>query len=659
MPSRRPSLCLLAACLCLALFGTLAAAASADERILEYGSVVEVREDASLEVTETIRVRSEGRDIRRGIYRDFPTTYRDPEGNTVMVPFDVRGVLRDGAPEKFSVKPQSNGKRVYIGSPDRLIPPGIHTYTLVYRTTRQLGFFKDHDELYWNVTGNGWRFPIDQAWCVVALPGGNPGTRVTMTKAFTGRMGETGQDFRVSVDPEGRARFATTRTLYPGEGFSVVAGWPKGIVREPSASDRLSWKIRDSAGRIALVAGLLILLLYYFVVWSRYGKDPRPGTIIPRFSPPEGFTPGGVRYLYRMGYDDRCFTATLLGAAVKGAVTIEQDGDRYTLRRGPKADLEGLDSEERVAVFPLVGLHETLEVDNANHAAIGGAVSALKDTLKNRYYGKTFVRNTRFFVIGVLLTALSLVLGVLLDPNTGNLPLNIAYAFVFPLMTLFALAFAAGIARQARAVKNGPRRFRAFVRLLVLAVFTVPLGSGLGLMGAGLASVVSWTMLGVVVLLVLSNVLFAWLLRARTPSGRKAMDEIEGFRLYLSVAEADRLNRLNPPDRTPELFERFLPYALALGVEQEWSEQFSEVFARMAAEGTAPESWRGGYHPAWYVGNGLRGFNAGAFTSGLGSTLSGAISSASVAPGSRSGFGGGGGGGGSGGGGGGGGGGGW
>jgi len=166
-------------------------------------------------------------------------------------------------------------------------------------------------------------------------------------------------------------------------------------------------------------------------------------------------------------------------------------------------------------------------------------------------------------------------------------------------------------------------------------------------------------MLGVVVLLVLSNVLFAWLLRARTPSGRKAMDEIEGFRLYLSVAEADRLNRLNPPDRTPELFERFLPYALALGVEQEWSEQFSEVFARMAAEGTAPESWRGGYHPAWYVGNGLRGFNAGAFTSGLGSTLSGAISSASVAPGSRSGFGGGGGGGGSGGGGGGGGGGGW
>lgn len=656
MQGRLSRILLLAGLLCL----FLAALAGAGERILEYGSVVSIQPDASLEVTETIRVRAEGQAIRRGIYRDFPTTYRDREGNTVIVPFTVEGVLLDGRPEPFSVKPASNGKRVYIGHPDRFVPPGVHTYTLVYRTSRQLGFFEDHDELYWNVTGNGWGFPIDSAWCVVTLPDGSGTARITMTEAYTGRMGETGRDFKILADPGGSTRYVTTRSLAPGEGFSIVAGWPKGLVREPSPSDRLAWKLRDNAGRLALFAGLAILLLYYFLVWARYGKDPRPGTIIPRFAPPEGFSPGGVRYVYRMGYDERCFTSTLLSAAVRGVVTIEQDGDRYFLRRGPKPDFDSLDAEERVAVYPLVGLHETLAVDKANHTAISGAVTALKDTLKNRYYKKTFVRNTGFFVFGVLLTVLTLALGVLLDPNKGNLPLNVGYAFIFPLLVLFGLAFVAGIARQAKAVMNGPKRIRSLVGLFVMLAFLFPVGSGLAVMGSGLAGIVSWAMLAVVVLLVLSNVLFAWLLKARTPLGRKAMDEIEGFRLYLSIAEADRLNRLNPPDRTPELFERFLPYALALGVEQEWSEQFSDVFARMAAEGTAPESWQGGYRPSWYMGGAFRGFNTGAFASNLGSSFSGAISSASVAPGSRSGFGGGGGGGGgSGGGGGGGGGGGW
>ena len=119
--------------------------------------------------------------------------------------------------------------------------------------------------------------------------------------------------------------------------------------------------------------------------------------------------------------------------------------------------------------------------------------------------------------------------------------------------------------------------------------------------------------------------------------------------MFLSVAEKDRLNFLAPAARTPELFERLLPYALALDVEQQWSEAFSDVLTR-AAEGG------GAYHPAWYAGSAWNVHRASAFTSSLGGSLTGAISSSSSAPGSSSGFGGGGG---SGGGGGGGGGGGW
>jgi uncharacterized membrane protein len=145
------------------------------------------------------------------------------------------------------------------------------------------------------------------------------------------------------------------------------------------------------------------------------------------------------------------------------------------------------------------------------------------------------------------------------------------------------------------------------------------------------------------------NVVFYYLLKAPTLLGRRILDQIEGFKMFLSVAEKDRLNLLNPPDRTPELFERYLPYALALGVEQAWAQQFADVLARAAVDGTT-------YSPAWYSGSGWSTARVGAFSSSLGSSLSSSISSSSTAPGSSSGFGGGGG---SGGGGGGGGGGGW
>lgn len=129
-----------------------------------------------------------------------------------------------------------------------------------------------------------------------------------------------------------------------------------------------------------------------------------------------------------------------------------------------------------------------------------------------------------------------------------------------------------------------------------------------------------------------TNLLFYNLLKAPTTIGRKVMDELEGLKLFLSVAEKDRLNVLNPPDKTPALFERFLPWALALGVEQQWCEQFSEILKEMGRDE--------GYAPLWY--NSSSNFSSQSFASSLGNTLSATISSSSRAPGSSSGSGGGG-----------------
>ncbi|MES2605201.1 MAG: DUF2207 domain-containing protein, partial [Pseudomonadota bacterium] len=143
---------------------------------------------------------------------------------------------------------------------------------------------------------------------------------------------------------------------------------------------------------------------------------------------------------------------------------------------------------------------------------------------------------------------------------------------------------------------------------------------------------------GIFVLILLVHGAFAWLLRAPTPEGRKLMDQLEGFKLYLEVAEKEEMNLRNPPELTPELFERYLPYAIVLGVEHAWSERFERALAAMRHDMRSPYHH---YHPLWYTGH----FNAahmGDFTRSVGSSFNSAISSAAVAPGTRSGSGGGG-----------------
>lgn len=209
-----------------------ASTAPADERILAYDSNIKVHPDASMTVIETIRVRAEGKQIKRGIYRDFATDYKDRLGNRYQVEFEILSARKDGQPEPFDTRRLKSGVRTYIGANNVLLRPGEYTYTLAYRTTRQLGFFDDHDELYWNVTGNGWAFPIDYASASVTLPASIPGSEISI-EGYTGRYGAKGQDYEARINDEGVAQFETTRTLARNEGLTIVVTWPKGYVTAP------------------------------------------------------------------------------------------------------------------------------------------------------------------------------------------------------------------------------------------------------------------------------------------------------------------------------------------------------------------------------------------------------------------------------------------
>ena len=207
----------------LALLIVVSAPAHADERILRFLSDVQVQKNSSLQVVETIDVLAEHNAINHGIYRDFPTRYRGRHGNQVRVGFTFEGATLDGMPVPASTEAARNGVRVKLGDPDKSIDIGEHRYVLRYRTTRQIGRFKDFDELYWNATGNGWMFPIDQAEARIRLPAAvSFGQRAT----YTGPQGSNASDAEVLSEASGDILFRTTRPLGPYEGLTIAVAFP-------------------------------------------------------------------------------------------------------------------------------------------------------------------------------------------------------------------------------------------------------------------------------------------------------------------------------------------------------------------------------------------------------------------------------------------------
>ena len=598
------------------------------ERILDFKSRIQVQRDGSMIVTENISVVSARQEIKRGIFRDFPTKYKDRYGNTLRVGFEVVRVLREGNAEPYHVKELSNGKRVYIGQKNVFLEPGTHTYTITYKTNRQLGFFKDFDELYWNVTGNGWSFVIDRAEAVIELP---LGAEILDTAAYTGLFGQKGQDFTTGFDQYGNISFATTRMLMPKEGLTIALAWPKGIVTEPTTLDKLGYIWNDSSSAAAALIGLAVLVVFFLLAWFRVGKDPAKGTIIPLFSPPKWLSPASVRLIMRVGsLDDKLFAVAVVNMAVKGFLTIKEDDDHeFTLKKTGDGEAHLSGGESKIA-RKLFGSGKKITLKQANHTKIGGAKKELKKYLMKDARNKYFILNSGYFLVGLVITFLTLAAVIVGAPQYS------VAVFMSVWLSIWTAACFFLALRVIRAWKGSVRSTGISALqtagALGSTLFALPFFGGeiFGLWA--FSSAVSPLAAVTLVVIISINVLFYQLLKAPTLAGRRVMDEIEGFRLYLSVAEKERLNILNPPERTPELFEKYLPYALALDVEHEWSEKFANVLA--AAEN--------GYRPGWYRGGSWRSGDMTGFASTLGTSFTGAISSASSAPGSSSGGGGGG-----------------
>jgi uncharacterized membrane protein YgcG len=619
------------------------------ERILDYHSDIEVHRDATMVVTETIRVMSEGSRIRHGIYRDFPTRYTDRFGNHYAVGFDLIGATRDGAPETTRLEDRSNGVRIYLGRSNVVVDPGEHTYTITYATNRQFGFFADHDELFWNVTGNGWIFPIDHASATVRLPAGIPPDGVTLS-GYTGPQGSMQSDLTSSAGPDDTFQFESERPLPPYNGLTIRLDLPRGHFTPPTQADLARYFVQDNRDALIAAAGFLLVLLYYLAAWAYAGRDPKRGTIVVQYEPPADFSPAAMRYLVRMGYDNKAFASSVIDMAVRGFIRIENQAGSYTLYR-TKVDNRLLSADEKaVAAVLFEGGRGEIWLHNENHQTISSAISALKRWLKTAEQKRYFVTNGVYLVPAIVLSILAFA-GVV---ATEGVPQMIMAAFICVWLSVWSLAVYGMIAGaghlwtsafSAVAAKAG-----TVSQAVLLTLFSLPFVAG-ELLGLWLLTKATSTAVAAILVATIAlHVLFHHLLKAPTRAGRSVLDKVEGFKIFLGAVDGDRMNRATPPNKTPEVFEKFLPYALSLDLEKAWAQQFSGV---LDGASHAPGS-ANGYSPTWYSGGDWSSLGATGFASSLAGSFSGAISSSAAAPGSA-----GGGGGGSGGGGGGGGGGGW
>ncbi len=622
--------------------------ASAREEIRQFNADVVLATDGTVTVTETIVVNAEGLEIRRGIYRDIPVVMAGRDGGKVRPELDVLSVQRDGGDEPFRVERMGNFQRIWIGSPDAFVSRGSHRYVIRYTMTRMARSFEDHDELYWNATGNYWIFPILQASANVTLP---DGAVISNLAGYTGAVGSTEQAVSSKRVSDTKASFRASRVLGAGEGMTIAVAFNKGVIAFPTGLAALQQRLGDLREVVLPLLAALIAIAYNALAWFRVGRDPARGTIIPLFHPPKDFSPALVHYVDKWGMFGNggwtAFTATIFDLGVKGLVVIDNLDGKLRIEATGKQPEEKLPTGEQ-KLFDYFAEKGSVTVGKDNGVELAKKRAQLTTSIARENRTLWFRNNLAYSLFGIFLAAFLLIVMVAMDLLTIDW-----------LIGAVVIGIIGGIAVGAIGSMRHGLKFLSFFGVFWAGVVLFNIGSIL-LETFSAAEVNTGAIAAISIVIV--TIVFAALMRAPTLQGRKVMDQIDGLRMYIETAEKERMNMAGVPPMTVSRFERMLPFAIALGVEKPWSEHFEAELARHAVADANLS-----YQPNFYRGGsiGSVGSSASSITnavSAAAASMTAAMVAAQPVQASSSGFssgGGGGGGGSSGGGGGGGGGGGW
>ncbi|MDX3905201.1 MAG: DUF2207 domain-containing protein [Pigmentiphaga sp.] len=541
---------LLALCWLLVLSGT----AKADERVLEFFSDIKVERGGDLLVTENLRVRSEGRQIKRGIERDFAHLYRHADGSRNTARLDVISVRRDGRAEPFVSSRLRDGVRISTGRQDVVFRPGEYLYTLTYRVSRQLIHAGGEDRLAWDVTGASWRFPIDKVRVRVVLPDDAP----VLHAAVAGQR----VPGVVQQKEDGRAVFVSGRSLAPGETMAIELAWPAGHVVRPGPLRAWWLGVQDHAESWVAAAGAALLLLHYLLAWARVHRLGRRDKSMAA-EPPDGLSAPVLRYVYKKGYDRWVFLSGMMELLARRSirVCVKPDG-RYVERLRNQT---GTDGRHDPLLNGMLGRffsagRTLLRFDGLYRHCYDEAQRAQREWLDEAYARRLFVSYDEAARRGLYLwIVMTVALVGLVLIREGTLLAWSAWGILLPLPAVPA-CFAAYQQWRTGATSVASRT--------VLGLFAA------GCLAGGVAVIAlnaeSETLLLVSLapLLLLPWVCAGFLgLRGYTSQGRKLRNRIDGFRRFLA-----RPGTLpEDPETALARYERYLPYALAFGLERKWA----------------------------------------------------------------------------------------
>lgn len=592
------------------------------ENIVDYDIEIHVNKDASMDVKEKITVNALGDEIQHGIYRDFPTQYKNK-----TVSFKINDVTLDDEDVKYTTESVSRGVRIKIGSSNEYVSEGIHTYVIDYTTERQMFFEEDYNELYWNLIGSGWNFDIEECSAKIYFP---KGTEILEDdiKAYVGAYGnsEEADDVYWYVDEDESCVYFNVFHEIPSQNaFTIVVRAEKGTIAEPTLGQRFRWFIQDNAMFVVILIGMIGLGVWQFFIWKKHGKDPEKNVIIPKYYPPEGMNVGDVKYVDTMGKTDRILEATFISLATKGFLKFDKGSEKNsvmtvekTYSKNPDEYKDELSEFER-DVYRSIGSKEKLGYTPSLYDILQRLKKRISKKLSEKYDDKMFFKNIKYSVISIVVSVILFVVGAIV--GTISNPYITSYG-IENIMTILAIAFIffMVIFLCKDLIKAKSNRLISFIFILIWGVPFLIFGivMSLEVLRSFMESIFQAF---IIVGIVLQNYLFIKWIPRYTQEGMRIKEDIDGFKMFINVAKDDDFK-----DTTPEMFDKYFAYAYVLGLENKWASKFEDILKQAD------------YIPTWcstyMFDDGV--FNCPAFTSSFSSTFSSSMSSASTAPASSS-----------------------
>lgn len=576
-------LCLASVAFLLFMAGNASAAVPVD--ILHMNVHINISSEDRIQVVEDILVYVLVSGTNHGIYRDIPINSRWQDKGRRDVELTVKNIYLDGKPLPVDdISENGQFLRIYMRDINSTLSAGQHRFLLQYDITQQIGFFENQDELMWNITGSGWD-GIESSLCIVLAP---EGTKFINQKAWLGLRGDQGSPVQIyakEVDGRYGLVFNALRPLRPGEDFTIAVAWPKGIIKAPAPVNPED----ETWFTAALMALFLVVLVWATFLWVRYGKDPKPGPVIPLFYPPKNpvrlvgsadsksgekyLSSAAVNYIWnKNALNSRGMASLFLSLANRGDCSLQGDSSSTFIVRKLQ-ETSPYPEEQDVEAM----MNEDLVLDKTGGAALSVLQKVCEGRLSKDLEGYNHWKSNLLPIAASFIPALA-GLFFLLYCNLGpfmNWPEELfEYAFGIGFFVLYSTAFLFAGLKLIRKKGFMPK----LVGLGMMVMISVIVFTGIGAVFP--LSEISWLFSPLQLILMFAVLavpaLYVPIMDAPSVHAAKLRQEIAGLALYIGAAETDRLNYANPPDKPLELYHRLLPYAVALGLEKAWGERFAE-----------------------------------------------------------------------------------